>query len=205
MKTVNLETMKTVLQEMRGAADYIECRAILAETITNDSIILAECFNLIPAVLELIYSPDDKGRGGKIGEVCERLIRWQEAGRTWARWAEMHARKSGKSDIGKRQEEMKTGAGDWLYSCQNSTMETIVNEFWRRDSIILWDTEYFRIRCTWHELFDYLAGYNDKSVYGWFRPQVKENIMLSKYVVLLKEWKNSNKKIEYLQACPYCE
>ena len=174
--------------------------------INPDTLIEKEAFPIIPQIIEFLYNPADFGKRGKVKEVEERLSRYYENKHVFTcKWSECHARKSGRSDVGSRQEEMKTGAGDWLRSFKYFSMTEIVDEYSKRESIILWDTEYFRIRCTWRQLMEYFDTYNDKGKYQFFKKSVKMDNMTSQTVVMLQEWKTSKKKIAFLQACPYNE
>ena len=137
----------------------------------------------------------------KFRDAAVRLNRWiREAGSTpviydiWAKKSEPE-----------KQEEMKTGAGDWLRSYRYFSMTEIVDEYSKRDSIILWSTDYFRIRCTWRQLMEYFNTYNDKGKYQFFKSNIKMDNMTNQVVVMLQEWKTSKKKIAFLQACPYNE
>ncbi len=175
-----------------------------ADGVKADDIIKAADFMDAVNLALALYNPADKGRFGKNGEVMERAIGWMESGRKWAHWGEFFARKSGKADVGTRT-EMKTGCGDWLYSCVHSERSAIIAEYWRKETMIRWATEDFTIVCTWRELFDYLASYNAKGIETWFKSNVKYNVMLSKTVVMMQEYKTSKRKVAFLQNCPYCE
>lgn len=170
----------------------------------SGTIVLAKDYNLALLVLKKLYNPADKGLMGKYGEVEERVTRWQENNRLYAHWQEFHARKSGRADIG-NDTEMKTGCGDWLYSYYHGDRESIIEEYYHKAGKIRWATEEFIIECSWSELLDYLASYNDKGLATWFKSNVKYNPMISKTVVMMQEYKTSKKKIAYLQDCPYCE
>lgn len=174
--------------------------------ITNGTTVMRDAFPYIIAIIEKLYNPADYGRNGKIAEVEERLTRWYENMRPCCRWFELHARKNGKSDIANGlQEEMKTGAGDWLYSCTACTREAIIAQYRHRQSLIYWKTEYFTIRCTWEQLFDYMDCYNDKGIEQFFKVNIKYNVQDNKAVCMLQEWKTSKKKIAFFSACPYNE
>ena len=184
-----------------------EARDVLEELgLKPDTLIMADAFEEALMLRAMLYSPLDKGREGKRAEVEERVLGWEEAGRPWARWYEFSARRHGSTDIGSgRRIEMKTGAGDWLYSRTSSDLDTILADYSKRTSEVLFSTEYFRIRCSWAELLGYLASYNAKGLYTWFKSTVKYNAMIGESVVQLQTWTNSKKKIAYLQACPWCE
>lgn len=175
-----------------------------ADGVKADSVIRAADFMDAVDLALALYNPSDKGRFGKNGEVMERALGWLESGRTWARWGEFFARKSGKADVGTRT-EMKTGCGDWLYSCIHSDRADIIAEYWKKETVIRWSTEDFCIVCTWHQLFDYLASYNAKGIETWFKTNTKYNAMLSKTIVMMQEYKTSKRKVAFLQECPYCE
>lgn len=175
-----------------------------ADGVKADDIIRADDFMDAVNLALALYSPADKGRFGKNGEVMERALGWLDGGRKYAHWGEFFARKSGKADVGTRT-EMKTGCGDWLYSCKYSERSAIIAEYWKKETMIRWSTEDFTIVCTWHELFDYLASYNNKGIETWFKTNTKYNVMLSKTVVMMQEYKTSKRKIAFLQDCPYCE
>ena len=184
---------------------YMAAReALKADGVGVDTIVMPDLFNDAVNLLPMLYNPADKGRWGKIGEVEERVTRWQENGRSWAHWGEFHARKSGRADVGDKT-EMKTGAGDWLYSYNHSTLEDIIAEYATKQTFIRWATADFIIECTWQELLEYLAEYNAKGLATWFKSNVKYNPMISKTVVMMQEYRTSKKKLAYLQNCPYCE
>lgn len=185
--------------------DYKETRKIMDEDgIAPNTIILAQD---VMSALDLglaLYNPEDKGRFGKNGEATERVLRKLENGVTWFYWSECFARKSGRADIGERT-EMKTGAGDWLWSLRHSDWDGIIREYRHKQTRILWSTEQFRIEATWEQLFDYLESYNEKGLTTWFKTQVGFNPMTNKSVVRMQEFRTSKRKIAFLQACPWNE
>lgn len=200
-------TRKMLAYMAQKRMDFETARRFLDHIgISADTLIEREAFPLVPQILEYIYNPADYGKNGKIAEVEERLSRYYENKHVFTcRWGECHARKSGRSDIGKRQEEMKTGAGDWLRSYKYFSMHDIVDEYSKRESLILWQTDFFRIRCTWRQLLEYFDTYNEKGKYQFFKSNVKMDNLTSQVVVMLQEWKTSKKKIAFLQNCPYNE
>jgi len=206
LKVIMKETAINLMKELHNL-DYIEARELIAKYgIENGTSILKEAFPYMPIIISYLYNPNDKGMNGKVSEVEERLTRWYDSGRPVCRWSELHARKHGKSDMNSRKaEEMKTGAGDWLYSCTASTRENIIAEYRYRQSLIYWKTEEFTIRCTWEQLFDYMDTYNNKGCEQFFKSNVKYNPMIERSVCMLQEWKTSKKKIAFFQACPYNE
>lgn len=194
-------------------AEYMEKKHMDYETarrfitfmgIENGTTIMHDAFPYMIRIIEKLYNPADYGKNGKVSEVEERLARWEENNRPCCRWHEMHAKGHGQSDMNSRkQEEMKTGAGDWLYSKTACTREEIISEYRHRQSLILWKTDEFTIRCTWEQLFDYMELYNDKGVVQFFKANTKFNPQVSKSVCMLQEWKTSKKKIAFFKACPY--
>lgn len=185
--------------------DYLETRRIMNDNGVQptDIIMAQDIMDALDLALAL-YSPEDKGRYGKNGEASERVLRKLEHGVKWFYWSECFARKSGRSDVGDRT-EMKTGAGDWLWSLRHSDWDGIVAEYRHKQTKILWSTEEFRIEATWEQLFDYLEGYNAKGLSTWFKSAVGFNPMTNKAVVRMQEFKTSKRKIAYLQACPWNE
>lgn len=198
---------REIIEKTNAAADFdgfIAARTILeSEGVKADTIVPCNLFNDVMQMLPKLYNPADKGRAGKVGEVDERVNRWQESGRLWAHWSEFHARKTGRADIGNNT-EMKTGCGDWLYSYKGSTCEEIFEEYYHKSGKIRWATDDFIIECSWIDFLDYLASYNNKGLATWFKSTTKYNPMLSRTVVLMQEYKTSKKKLAYLQDCPYC-
>lgn len=209
MDRLNKEMARKMLAYMtQKRMDFETARRFIEHVgITAETLIEREAFPIIPQLLEYLYNPADYGKNGKIAEVEERLTRYYENKHVFTcKWSQCHARKSGHSDIGsEKQEEMKTGAGDWLRSYRYFSMTEIVDEYSKRDSIILWSTDYFRIRCTWRQLMEYFNTYNDKGKYQFFKSNIKMDNMTNQVVVMLQEWKTSKKKIAFLQACPYNE
>lgn len=185
--------------------NHLQARAFIEYLhIDNKTAVMYDAFPYMPSILEKLYNPADYGANGKLAEIEERLARWYENKRPVCIWAELHARKSGKSDLNsKRQEEMKTGAGDWLYSTINNTRESIIAEYRHKKTVIYWKTDYFAIRCTWEQLFDYMATYNEKGIEQFFKAGIKYNAQLTKSVCMLQEWKTSKRKIAFFAACPY--
>lgn len=185
--------------------DYTEARQIMKEdgVLPTDVILAQDIMSALDLALAL-YSPDDKGRFGKNGEATERVLRKLENGVRWFYWSECFARKSGRADIG-RQVEMKTGAGDWLWSLRHSDWDGIVAEYRHKQTTILWATEEFRIEATWEQLLDYLESYNAKGLSTWFKSCVGYNPMTNKAVVRMQEFRTSKRKIAFLQACPWNE
>ena len=183
-------------KQVRAFIDYLG--------IDSKTAIMWDAFPYILPIIEKLYNPADYGKDGKIAEVAERLSRWYENKRPVCMWYELHARKSGKSDLqNKRMEEMKTGAGDWLYSTVNADRESIIAEYRHKQTIIYWKTDFFTIRCTWEQLFDYMDTYNEKGVEQFFKSNIKYNAQLTKSVCMLQE--TSKKKIKFFEACPYNE
>ena len=208
MDRLNKEFARKMLVYMtEKSMDFETARRFVDHVgIKPETLIERDAFPIIPQIISFLYNPADYGKNGKIAEVEERLTRYYENGHVFAcKWSECHARKTGRSDVGKRQEELKTGAGDWLRSFKYFSMHEVVDEYSKRDSIILWSTEYFRIRCTWRQLLEYFDSYNEKGKYQFFKSTVKIDNMTSQTIVMLQEWKTSKKKIAFLQACPYNE
>lgn len=209
MARINYEQLEDIHFTVKTAymtGGFEESRIEWKKAVSERDLIELKDMRIIPVILSILdclYNPDDKGKFGKIGEVEERLIQWSER-RKFCYINELHARKSGRSDIGKRT-EIKTGAGDWLYSLRYNDRESIIKEYYNKTTEILWTTEYFRIRCSWGELFEYLEQYNGKGLNTWFKSNTKHDIMTDKTVVMMQEFKTSKKKIAYLQECPYCE
>lgn len=186
--------------------NYIQARAFIEYLHINaKTAVMHDAFPYVIRIIEKLYNPADFGANGKIKEVERRLNEWYENKRPVCMWYELHARKSGKSDIRRNMHEYKTGAGDWLYSTVNSDYESILQEYRNKQTIIEWETEFFHITCTWQELFDYMDTYNEKGFAQFFKRGVKYNPQLTKTVVMLQEWKTSKKKIAFFAACPYNE
>lgn len=189
----------------KKAMDFKTARKFIEYlNINGGSVVMHDAFPIVSCIIPFLYNPDDKGANGKCEEVIERLTRWYENNRPCCRWHELHAKRNGQSDMNSRkQEEMKTGAGDWLYSHTGTTRTEIINEYRNRESLIYWKTEYFIIRCSWRELFDYMDTYNDKGVEQFFKTCIKYNPQVNKAVCQLQEWKTSKKKIAFFKSCPY--
>lgn len=186
--------------------NYIQARAFIEYLhIDAKTAVMRDAFPYVIRIIEKLYNPADYGANGKIKEVERRLTAWHENKRPVCMWYELHARKSGKSDIGKTMHEYKTGAGDWLYSTVNCEFDSILQEYRNKQTIIEWETEYFHITCTWQQLFDYMDTYNSKGYAQFFKTCVKYNAQLTKSIVMLQEWKTSKKKIAFFAACPYNE
>lgn len=185
----------------RTADDFLKVREEMDRLgFEPNTVILQSDWNLLCMVRALMYNPADYGRFGKIGEFEHRVDLWCEGGRTWAFYREFVARKSGQRDAADG--EHKTGAGDWLYSRRYDTYEEILAEYAKKETGIVWRTEYFDIRCRWCDLFEYLAGYKGKGdVTTWFNRSLKYGD--GQVIVKLQTWTTSQKKIAFLQACPY--
>lgn len=204
MKKIDKATAERMEEIIRKYTeeDYLSVREEVDKLgIVKNTVVPAEYMNLACRLRWLMYNPADFGRNGKVAEFEYRVDGWLENGRTWCHWRELCARKTGKVDAGKN-EEHKTGAGDWLRSQRYETFEAILAEYARKETYIVWRTDYFSIRCKWCELFDYLTGYNG-NVETWFNRSLKYGD--AEVVVKLQEWKTSKKKIAYLVACPYNE
>lgn len=183
--------------------DYKYARKTMQEDgITPNTIVLAQDASDALVLALHLYNPDDKGRNGKNKEATERIIRKLNNGVRWIYWGDFFAHKSGRADVG-RNTEMKTGAGDWLYSLRHSDWDGIVNEYRHKHTLIRWETEFFVIECSWEELLDYLESYNAKGLTTWFKSNIGFNPMTSKSVVRMQEFKTSKRKIAFLQACPW--
>ena len=204
LKKIDSETLKLMqaIIDTYSEADYLEVRkAVDALDIGKNTIVPAEAMNTACALRWLMYNPADFGRNGKVSEFEYRVDCWLENGRKYCHWRELVARKTGKADAN-RNEEHKTGAGDWLRSQRYCEFEDILDEYAKKQTYIVWRTDYFAIRCRWCELFDYLASYNG-NIATWFNRCLKYGD--AEVVVKLQEWKTSKKKIAFLQACPYNE
>lgn len=195
-----MEELKTIFTLIIRADDYMEARAIADKYLKPDTVIPHTLFKLALRARANMYNPLDKGMYGKLGEIEARMDEWNS--RKWARWNEFTARKHGYADIGKRTEN-KTGTGDWLYSRRYASLEEIVAEYAKKQTIIRWATEDFCIVCTWAELFEYLAEYNAKGIYTWFNSCLKYNANTSETIVKMQEYKTSKRKTLYLISCPY--
>lgn len=202
-KTLNGNEAIELLNRVQGR-DFETVRAMVeAYDIRPGTVVLREAWLDVLDIVELCYNPADFGKEGKHKEAVHRVYEWLETSRPWARWSEFFARKSGKTDIGSsRMIEMKTGAGDWLYSARYSDFDSIIAEYSEKDTVIVWETDEFVINTTWRRLFEYLIAYNPKKgLDTWFRrDNMKYNVTLSKTVICMQSFKNSAKKIAYLQA-----
>lgn len=196
------------LENVKAIADIYGFKAArkLAKALdfTPKSIISSKDIMLALDTALALYNPADLGMYGKNKEAMERALQKLENGVKWFYWEEVWARKTGRADIGRRT-EMKSGAGDWLYSLRADTWDGIIKEYRHKQTMILWDTEFFRILATWEQLLDYLESYNSKGLATWFKSCVKYNPMTSRACIMMQEFKTSKKKIAFLQACPYAE
>lgn len=204
MRQMDARKAQELARKLYGLSFEDARKVVEDEGLVPATIVLADAFEWALEIRRRLYNPDDFGWKGKLAEVEERVIRWEEGGRSWARWSEFHARRHGLEDIRGRI-EMKTGAGDWLYSRRYSEWEDIVEEYRHKSGKVRWATECFIIECSWAELLEYLEQYNGKGLATWFKKDVKYNATISESVVMLQTWSNSKRKVEYLQACPYCE
>lgn len=152
----------------------------------------------------------DTGWRGKFSEISERISIKLTKGET-IRWIEFAAHKPGERDMsyGRRPVEKKTGAGDWLVSKKAHTREAIVREYRRKTTLLHWETRYFDIVCQWNQLMEYLDGYtmrNSTEPTGaefWFKSSPKLSDDGDRWILELQNWDKSQRKISFLQECPY--
>lgn len=157
------------------------------------------------------FSDSDWGKDGKYLEIVRRVMTWAKAGQD-VRWVEFRAHKAGQADMTIKDQdiEIKTACGNWLYSRTNTTISSIVEEYsHKQEKVNLLNPDYkLDILCTWSELLDWMSQYK-RSKKGpamgaeyWFREcvQLEDG---NNWVVVIQNWKASEKKVAHLQACPY--
>lgn len=182
-------------------ANYLDARRILETAgVDADTIVLREDWQTALKVRSRTYNPDDLGAEGKLSEIEYRLKLCKASA---VRWSFFRAHTPGRSDTfgDKRRVEHKSGAGDW-YTAEG-TYDRVLAVMTRSTKRLRWATDYFTIHCTYAQLCEYLAQYNEKGLATWFPESKSEQRLGGDCLIRLQEWKTSKKKIQYLQACPY--
>lgn len=146
-------------------------------------------------------NPADFGKDGKIAEAGLRLIRSLATNRPLNNNAfYAHAPNDDDTRIyvnGKPVRiEIKTGAGDW-YRTECRDVESALQAYAQENKLLIWKTFAFTIVLPFSEFLDALENYNEKGAAQFFKSNLKATEL--KRVLQLQEWKNSKKKIRFLQ------
>lgn len=205
---IEINTIRRDCMDMlKEGKTFLDCREYVLECgLTFTAQIAKEAFFEALKLRELLFNPDDYGINGKLSETEENLQLWAENEHIYSLpWRCFFTKAHGRTDIetnGERYEK-KTGAGDWLYSKRFSEWNAIINEYKRKTSYIIWETDSFRIVATWTDFLNYLESYNEKGLTTWFKSCIKYSMYGA--CLQMQEFKTSKRKLSYLESCPWNE
>lgn len=181
-------------------ADFEQARAIVkAADIKPDTMFYSDDEKQIALrARAAMYNPADKGRFGKLNEIEKRV----NASLSAMPWASFKARTPNLSDQVVRIDgvtyslEHKSGAGDW-YRTHCDTLEKAMQEYSKRKTLLVWDTEEFTLVIPFAKLVEALNGYSK----GWetfFKTKLAVSSDGTMNLVQMQTWTNSKKKKAFL-------
>lgn len=150
-----------------------------------------------------MYNPADLGMYGKLNEIEKRV----NASKSAMPWASFKARTPNLADQIVKIDgvsyglEHKSGAGDW-YRTDAETLKKAMEEYSKRKTLLVWDTEEFTLVIPFSQLTKQLDGYKGRGVSGWqtfFKSELAVSSDGTKHLVQLQTWTSSTPKINYLQ------
>ena len=222
MATVTKEQLKGIIDEIKNSAKSAsDCRRIVFSSINANDIVPA---NLVPAmqkIIRLCYSNKGKGYNGVITEIIERTNLYNDTDNA-VKVKEFRLHSLGKKDMTDKVEkvsfEIKSGAGNWLYS-HNPSFSATVSNYRRRKEFIKWNYTFFffikkngsetfniDITCPWAVLFDFLSDYpqgfstwfkengrsGENGLYIWEMQTIKTSRKKAVYLTTFEQWKKDN-------------
>lgn len=180
-------------EEKRKAADALELETYLYAS--------DEAKKARYSLMIACRNPADFGKDGKIAEAGLRLIRSLATNRPLNNNA-FYAHAPNEDDTriyvnGKPVRiEIKTGAGDW-YRTECRDVESALQAYAQENKLLIWKTFAFTIVLPFGEFLNALDNYNEKGAEQFFKSNLKVTEL--RRVLQLQEWKNSKKKIRFLQ------
>lgn len=190
----------------KTAKDHEEARALFALTgVTPKTTFHTEEEKRIALMCRgAMYNPKDKGMYGKLNEIEKRV----NASKAPMPWSSFSARTPNLADQTIKVDgvtyalEHKSGAGDW-YKTRCTTLDTAMEEYSKRNKLLVWDTDEFTLVIPFSKLMAGLDSYSGRgNAKGW-RTFFKKTLTMTTdgchYVVGMQEWKTSKPKIQYLQ------
>ena len=176
-------------------------------------------------IIRLCYSNKGKGYNGVITEIIERTNLYNDTDNA-VKVKEFRLHSLGKRDMTDKVEkisyEVKSGAGNWLYS-HNPSFTATVQNYRRRKEYIKWNYSFaietkknglenfnIDITCPWAVLFDFLSEYpqgfatwfkengrsGENGLYIWEMQTIKTSRKKALYLTTFNEWVKNN-GIEY--------
>lgn len=227
MPIVTKEQIMEIVSQIKSTAKSAsDCRRIVFSSINAEDVIPSSLVPAMQKIIKLCYSNKGKGYNGVITEIIERTNLYNDTDNA-VKVKEFRLHSLGKKDMIDKVEhisyEVKSGAGNWLYS-HNPSFTATVQNYRRRKEYIKWNytfsietkkngSETFNvdITCPWAVLFDFLSDYpqggfstwwkeNSRSgnngLYVWEMQTVKTSRKKALYLTTFEQWKKDN-GIEY--------
>lgn len=226
MSTVTKEQIKTIIEQIKSTAKSAsDCRRIVFSSLNYNDIVPADLVPAMQKIVRLCYSNKGKGYDGIMKEIVERTTLYNDND-NFVRVKEFKLHTLRQKDmidkVEKISHEIKSGAGNWLYSRNPSFIATI-NNYKRRKEWILWDYDFsietkkngvenfsIHINCPWSTLFDFLSDYpqgfstwwkengrsGENGLYIWEMQTIKTSRKKAVYLTTFEEWKK-DKGIKY--------
>lgn len=212
MKKVTIEQLE-MLKAIAKETDFEQARKLFKESgIKPDTMFYTDAEKRIALKARAaMYNPADYGMYGKLNEIECRV----NASKSPMPWASFKARTPNLADQTVKIDgvtyslEHKSGAGDW-YKTSCTTLESAMEEYSKRNKLLVWNTDEFTLVIPFNALQDALDGYVGRGVKGWqtfFKAELAMHTDGTAYVVQMQEWKTSTPKKAYLEklSCEYRE
>jgi len=208
LKTLDPITADIVRYALSHCHTFEEVREAMQELDFGPSTVIpARYYDLMLEVYRRSLSPTDKGREGKYKETVYRVHNNRAK---WMYYREFHAHRIDRADLSYKQMgeqiENKSSAGDWFRGNVDS-WDAMFRLYYRKAGLVRWAVDkqdvHFEILCTWPELLDYLAGYNDKGLTTWVKAELKASDRGDWYIGEMQWFMTSARKCQYLIDCPF--
>lgn len=226
MATVTKEQLRNIVEQIKTkATSASDCKKIVFSFLNCNDIVPVDLVPAMQKIVGLCYSNKGKGYNGIIKEIIERTTLYCDND-NFVRVKEFRLHTLGQKDmidkVEKISHEIKSGAGNWLYS-RNSSFATTINNYKRRKEWILWDYDFsietkkngvevfnIHIDCPWRVLFDFLSDYpqgfstwwkengrsGENGLYIWEMQTIKTSRKKALYLTTFEQWKK-DKGITY--------
>ena len=208
LKTLDSVTADVVSYALDHCDTFEDVREAMQELdFAPTTVIPARYYSLMLEVYWRSLNPEDKGREGKYNETEYRVLNNKAS---WMYYREFHARRQERADLSKQQMgaqiENKTSAGDWFRGNVDS-WDAMFKLYYRKAGLVRWAVDkqdvQFEILCSWPDLLDYLASYNDKGLATWVKAELKAADRGDWFIGEMQWFMTSVKKCQYLIDCPF--
>lgn len=223
---VTKEQIKTIIEQIKSTAKSAsDCRKIVFTVLNDNDIVPSSLVPVMQKIIRTCYSNQGKGYNGIMTEIAERTTLYNDND-NFVRVKEFRLHTLGQKDMTDKVEkisyEVKSGAGNWLYS-HNPSFTATVQNYRRRKEYIRWNYTFvietkknglenfnIDITCPWAVLFDFLSDYpqgfatwfkengrsGENGLYIWEMQTIKTSRKKAVYLTTFEQWKKDN-GIEY--------